>query len=136
MFQDGNTLAVGLDSNNRRKVYITGSATRVWRVDGDSMTVEPGPLPDPFTQHEGHPRMRVFNGVLYILQKHGLNIHANRLNAATDATTSDATAAATDAFGEASNLGSGIAIQNGPPFRSIWTRRERANQVPDDVFGF
>jgi hypothetical protein len=88
--QDGTALAVGRDGANRRQVYVTGSSTRVWRMDGDSMAFAANnPLPDPFPDKTvlAHPRMKVFNGVLYILRADGNRILANRLDAVTNATT-------------------------------------------------
>ena len=89
VFQDGSSLAVARDSANRRQVYVGGTLARVWRMDGESMAFSASPLADPFPSkaEPSHPRMRVFGGVLYIVQQHATAIRANRLNATANATT-------------------------------------------------
>jgi hypothetical protein len=99
VFQDGSALAVAMDQAGHRQVYVAGTGGRVWRMDGETMTfadnaISPGPLvfaPADSQLATGHPRMAVFNGMLYYVQFTegglGTNYSANRLNAAANSTT-------------------------------------------------
>jgi len=96
-FQDGCTLAVAVDENRREQVYVAGHKARILRMDGIAMTYAPtNTIPTPFTLTspevtQGHPRMRVSNGILYYAQRvftrDGDVVMVNRLNATTNATT-------------------------------------------------
>ncbi|MEP6652474.1 MAG: hypothetical protein ABJA82_03895 [Myxococcales bacterium] len=92
VFQDGTSLAVATGASGGREVYVAGTNTRVFRMDGETMTFAPSPnnpLANPFPPNGlgSHPRMKVFGGVLYVLGMIGNSVVANRLNAAASANT-------------------------------------------------
>ncbi|HXU06673.1 MAG TPA: hypothetical protein VN903_37210, partial [Polyangia bacterium] len=98
-FQDGTALAVAIDSNNRRKVYLIGSKAVISRLDGDSMTFDNVTYENPIVAGPNqelahHPRMRVYKGILYVARllltgrlQDGTAVAVNRLNAFTNSTT-------------------------------------------------
>lgn len=90
VFQDGTALAVALTSSGRREVYVGGEGTRIFRMNGDTMTFDAtNPLPQPFASGIGsHPRMKVNDGTLYIAGRVGTQgLAFNRLDAAASGTT-------------------------------------------------
>jgi hypothetical protein len=119
-FQDGSSLAVATGAGGGREVYVSGHKYHVFRLNGETMTFASNDtLPLPFAEWGSHPRMKVFDGVLYIaadfIQVVGADlnhvIHFNRLNAAQSATMWMGDTVLATATGTTSNLdGSGANI--------------------------
>jgi hypothetical protein len=125
-FHDGTSLAVARDSNGTRQVYLTshdvGGTNRasVWRMQGETMAFTR--LPDPFPVSISlHPRLRVFNGVLYVAAHAGSAVIANRLTTANNSTTW---------LGQVT-IATGVASSNTLPLQSRTLRQ--ANQFSFDV---
>jgi hypothetical protein len=124
-FQDGTALAVGSDSSGHEQVFVTGTQAQIWQMDGNTMTFADNALPNPFpaANNVTHPRMKVNNGVLFIVQtrddKASPNtrqaIVANRYQISTKTWLGESILAP-DPGGEMLSVAPGITVAQGPPF--------------------
>ena len=88
---DGTALAAAIDVNGHHQVYLAGTKTAgsqitVVQMDGESMDFLL--LPEPFSGAHtfvGHPRLRQFDGWIYVVAREGTNttysLYGNRIDA-------------------------------------------------------